>query len=206
MPINLRNIVKDVPQTFAATEGGDVTGAIRVTESGARYFRCSLFLGQCGARASSLIFEQSSGNNIWEQVQSIALSPVDSSGTDLAVVSVSDSANTIEITGHGLSTGDSVVVNSTQAVPGGLEAGRIYNVSVVGVNNIKLRRSLEGDFLDFADAGSGTMTVTPVSVVHVLINNDATSTDLPLASSVRVRLASGANQVQISQVVVTQGE
>lgn len=211
MAINLRNIVNNKPVTFAAGEGGALTsftGGIRVSGPGSLHFRVSVYFGQCGARADSLILEQTSGNNLWEPLAGKTLSPVDSSGSDLSVVSVDDAAGSLQITAHGLTEGQPIVVNSPEKVPSGLEPGKIYSVSVVDVNNIRLRQSAEGDFLKLSDVGSGSIVVTPVSVGHIVLNNGipGDAALLPLASSVRLRVASGANQVQISQVVVTQGE
>lgn len=77
-------------------------------------------------------------------------------GTDFTAVAATD---VITATGHGLSDGDRVFVDSTGTLPAGLSAHTLYYVISSTTNTLKLSLTSGGSAVDITDTGSGTHTL-----------------------------------------------
>lgn len=86
-------------------------------------------------------------------------------GATVAVDSVDETTDEIEIVGHGLTTGDGTFTfTSDDTLPDGVVAGTEYYAIVTGVDTFKLATSranaLTGVAVDIVDQGAGTHTWT----------------------------------------------
>jgi len=83
--------------------------------------------------------------------------------TIFAYISVDATADTITVTGHGLSHGHEVRVSSTGTLPGGLSEGSTYYVIRVDANKIKMAWSyndaMAGNAIDLTSQGTGIHTL-----------------------------------------------
>ena len=83
--------------------------------------------------------------------------------TIFAYISVDATADTITVTGHGLSHGHEVRVSSTGTVPGGLSAGSTYYVIRVDANKIKMassyKQAMAGHAINLTSQGTGIHTL-----------------------------------------------
>ncbi len=89
-------------------------------------------------------------------------------GTVEAVNASGANADTLQLTAHGLSTGDGPIhVLTTGTVPGGLALLTNYYAINAGANLVKLAESLAdalaGTAVDITSAGTGTHSITSVS-------------------------------------------
>jgi hypothetical protein len=79
-------------------------------------------------------------------------------------VSVSASANTIELDVHGLATGDSVSFRAEAggSVPSPLVSGTTYYAIAVSESRFSVAATSGGSAIDLTDAGSNVLVITPL--------------------------------------------
>lgn len=86
-------------------------------------------------------------------------------GIDLPVTGTfSVAGSVITATGHGLTTGDTIVFTSTATIPGGLVAGQTYYVgSVPSANTLTVSATSNGPIITTTSSGSGTLSFAAYS-------------------------------------------
>jgi hypothetical protein len=106
------------------------------------------------------------------------------------ISAVSTTADTLTLTAHGLSTGDSVqFTNSGGGLPTGLSAGVTYYAVAVDANTFKvsdtLAHALAGtNIVDITGAGTGTQFVSKVLAMYSLVTGgNGSLTALAFASA-----------------------
>lgn len=176
-----------------------ISREVSLTPQGAKNLRADIYLGEVTV-TNDIVFalQGSSGYGVWE----------DDLVSDDTVATKSGAAFTAATTdictdaSHGLSTGDTVVVNSDDTLPAGLSADTVYYVIKINDNTFYLSTkpsSNEQDRVDITDTGTGTHSYYAVSKVSLRINaEDADDQDVvPLANRLRVVATSGVDDAAV---------
>lgn len=198
------NTIRGQAQVLAANANEIVSnGLIKLTSAGAANgCRLSFLTGFVGAAATGH-FEHGPGANLWESVGTAAIGAA--AGT--AISGADANANTLTVTSHGFTNGQSVAVYSTGDYPTGITSDLIYYVEVVDASTVRLHKYSPrptGQLVSISDAGTSAVMV-PVSAHTVSVNPVADSV-APLFGAARARIAAGAGEVQVLAVIIAQGE
>lgn len=179
-----------------------------VSNDGSTNFRADIYMGRV-VGAPVLKLQDSSGLNLWADNKTAAAS----ASTQKTVSAVSDTADTLTSAAHGYTSGQPVVINSSNGVagiPGGLEQGKVYYVNVLDANTVEMHanRDLNSRF-DITSAGTGTITLTLVTRFEIVVTSylaaDITSGFAPVNSMARVVCSSaGGESAQIVAVKIVQ--
>lgn len=174
----------------------------RMTARGSLHSRVDIYVGKVAVGTGiTAKLQHSSGYGIWADAKTVAIT----ASTDKTVSAVSTTTYNLTSTTHGYVEGQAVAISSTGAIPVGLVSGIPYYVRVVDADNVQLSSSMSGPAVPLTSAGSGTITLSAVRVFTIqhLVNVAGDQTHLPLRSSARVVLTSGASDsAQISDVVL----
>ena len=174
----------------------------RMTARGSLNSRVDIYVGKVAVGTGiTAKLQHSSGYGIWADAKTVAIT----ASTDKTVSAVSTTTNTLTSATHGYTEGQAVAISATTAVPVGLTAGIPYYVKVVDANNVQLASSISGPAVLLTSAGSGTITLSAVRVFTIqhLMEVAGDQTHLPLRSSARVVVTTGASDsAQISDAVL----
>lgn len=189
----------------ASATNAVVSKEFPVSNDGSTNFRADIYLGKV-VGSPVLKLQDSSGLNIWTDSKTATAS----ASTQKTVSAVDASADTLTSASHGYTSGQPVVINSSGALPAGLEAGKVYYAEAVDANTVKLHtiRDLSSP-VDITDAGSGTIQLTAVSRVEIVItsylSSDISSGYAPVNAQARVVCSSaGGESAQIVAVKIVQ--
>lgn len=199
------NTIKGQARIVAASSTETVSdGYIKLTSGGAcQGLRLSFLTGYVEAAASGSL-EHGPGANIWEQA---GTSATIAQSLGVSISAADANANTLTVTAHGLSDGDPVAVYAPAGtMPSNVTSSHIYYAEVIDANTVRLHKyspKPNGQPVDILDAGSSALLI-PVVAHTVAI--DVSAIGAPLFGAARARIATGAGDVQLLSVVVSQSE
>lgn len=138
-----------------------------ITDRDALNLKVDILLGQCAVSGTTTVtLQDSNGFGIWNSTKSAT----PTASTDKAVSAVDTTTSTLTSTSHGYAAGTLVTINSTGSTPGGLVAGGRYFVVNPTTNALQLAAVLGGAPLSISSAGAGTIKLSAVRVVTVVLN------------------------------------
>lgn len=141
----------------------------------------------------SFKLQDSTGNNLWSDVKS---SPAVTASTN-TTVTLNTAVSVFTAISHGLTNGQLVALNSTGILPGTFAPGEEVYVQNSTTNTFQLSYQQAPGSLPVSapQAGTGTLTVTPVRVISIRLNNAVAGDQavLPLRPLARVVATTGAS-------------
>lgn len=200
---------KDTPVSVGASATNEVvTKTVATTASGSLHSRVTFIIGEVTDTddSSTVGVQHSNGFGIWDSTKT-----GDVGATKTANNFTAATTDICTDSSHGLSSGDAIVVNTSDTLPAGLETKTIYYVEKINDNTFYLHSgaSLTSNTrVDITDTGTGThswYTVTEVDITfNVEVAGDQSYT--PLKQRLRGVCTTGAGDaVDILDVVLTQG-
>lgn len=187
-----------------ASQATAAIATVALNNGGELNIKVDCFIGQV-ASTPVLKLQDSMGYDIWTTVKTgSALS----ASTDITVTP-DFTTGIFTATSHGLSNGNWVALNSTGKNPGGLDAQEKLFVQNATTNTFQLARAQPVGSLpaSFSDNGSGTITVTLVTVSTLALNVNVAGDQavMPLRPTGRViATTTGGQTVQVLDVRAAQ--
>lgn len=169
-----------------------ISKAIKMNESGALNYRMDIIVGKVVvAAAISAKLQDSSGFNIWNDLNSVSIT----ASTTKTIVSADSSTSEFEVTAHGYVLGQPVIFNQVGQLPTGVLPHVVYYALPVDANHFQVAAEPgSNNFVKLSDNGSGSNEVTAARLFTIKVSSvDAGSAALiPMRSALRAVLTTGA--------------
>lgn len=188
---NISTEVLEQPKPFTSSDAGlPLSKSFRITAGGAKNLRMDLYTSV--ADGGTITLQHSSGYQVWTTAKTSGTLPTEAGTTATA----NDSTDEVTATSHGLVDNEPFSLSSTAEVPAPLKADTVYYAQLVDANTIKVRNEPSGPSINLTSAGSGTITLAPISVTSIQLNVEVAGDQgvMPLKSEGRliVGTASGS--------------
>lgn len=180
---NIAAEMLEQPKSFTSSDAGMVLSkSMRITAGGSRNLRVDLYTSV--SDGGTVTLQHSSGYQVWTTAKTSAALPVEA-GT---AATASASTDEITSTSHGLADNEPFSLSSTGEVPAPLKADTVYYAQLIDANTIKVRSEPSGPAINLTSAGSGTITLAPISVTSIQLNVEVAGDQgvMPLKSDGRL--------------------
>lgn len=169
-----------------------ISKSIKMQENGAINYRMDIIVGKVVvASAITAKLQDSSGFNLWNDLNSVSIT----ASTTKTISSADPSTYALQVTSHGYTLGQPVILNEVGTLPAGLAPSVVYYALPVDTNNVQLAAEPNSNVpVKFSDAGSGSNEITAARLFTIKVSSvDAGSAALiPMRSAMRAVLTTGA--------------
>lgn len=177
-----------------------ISKAIKMQENGAINYRMDIIVGKVVvASAITAKLQDSSGYNLWNDLNTVSIT----ASTTKTISSADPTTAQLQITSHGYTLGQPVILNEVGVLPAGLVPHIVYYALPVDANNIQLAAEPSSNIaVRFTDAGSGSNEVTAARLFTIKVSSvDAGSAAMiPMRSSIRAVITTGSgDSAQVAQ-------
>jgi hypothetical protein len=190
--------------TIPASQTNAPVTFIPVTATSRLSLVVDVYVGKVAAGGTPTVkLQDSTGQNIWSDVKASASITASTNTT----VTLNTSTSVFTAASHGFTDGQLVALNSTGTLPGTFAPGEAVYIQNSTTNTFQLsyQQGVGSLPVSASQAGSGTLTVTPVRVVTIRVNNAVTADQavLPLRPVARLVATTGASDsIQVISVSV----
>lgn len=179
---NLSKEILSQPQLLlSAATNQLLSKSARVTAGGSRNLRLDLYCGIANGGTATL--QHSSGFNMWTTAKTGTF-PTQAGTT----ATVDASTDIVTSTSHGMVQGQAFVMTSSGQMPNPLVADTVYYVQLINANSFKVGTEPTSPGINLLSAGTGTLTVCPVTMVSIQLNVEVAGDQavMPLKSECRL--------------------